>query len=160
MHPDNAAVKTVTWSSSDEAIAIVADGVVTAVAEGTATITAEAGGKSATCEVTVTAAVVPVSVTGVTLSASMVNMYVGDTYNLVATVMPEDAADKSVRWSSSASGVVKVDSNGRLKAMALGSAVITVKTNDGGFTATCSVSVVQDADFGGGGIDDYNPIDL
>ena len=48
--------ETVTWKSDDESVATVENGVVTAVAEGTATITAEAGGKSATCTVTVTKA--------------------------------------------------------------------------------------------------------
>lgn len=91
--------------------------------------------------VTVTYQAAAVSVTGVTLSRSVLSLQTGSSETLTATVAPERATDRSVVWSSSAPSVAEVDQTGRVTAKTEGSAVITVRTNDGGYTARCSVSV-------------------
>ncbi len=64
------------------------------------------------------------------------------TYQLEAVLNPENTADKSVTWDSDNTSVAKVDKNGLVTAVSVGEANITVTTNDGGFTATCKVTVV------------------
>ena len=140
--PSDATDPSVTWSSDNESVATVSSsGVVSAKAPGKATITVKSndGGKVATCSVTVQAKVI--AVTGVSLNETSLTMTEGDTYTLTATVSPNDATDKSVMWSSSNSTVVEVSSTGVVIARSTGSATITVKTTDGGKTASCSVTV-------------------
>ena len=145
--PANADNKAVTWSSSNTAIATVdASGKVTAVAAGSAviTVTTTDGGKTATCTVTVTNPAVPVQ--SVSLNKTELSLNVGESMTLTATVLPENADNKAVTWSSSDAAVATVDSNGKVSAVAAGSAVITVKTTDGEKTATCTVTVIADKD--------------
>ena len=138
--PDNAADKTVVWLSSDLAVATVGeDGTVTARAEGTATITALAGGKTATCAVTVKPK--PVAVESVTLNETTLMIAHGATGKLAATVKPDDADDKTVTWSSSDASVATVSDDGTVTAVKMGTATITATTRDGGKTATCKVTV-------------------
>ena len=140
--PSNATDKSVTWSSNNTSVASVSSsGIVTAKAAGTATITVKTndGGKTATCTVTVTAA--KVTVTSVSLNKTSMSMTVGDTQTLTATVLPSNADDKSVSWSSSNSSVASVSASGIVTANVVGTATITVTTNDGGKTASCLVSV-------------------
>ena len=143
--PDNATDKTVTWTSSNEAAATVENGVVHAVAAGTATITAKAGAKTATCTVTVNAA--KVNVTSVTLSETSLEKKVGDAVvTLTATVGPEDATDKTVTWSSDKPAVASVN-NGEVSILSEGTATITCTATNGtedtadDKTATCTVTV-------------------
>lgn len=147
--PENATDKSVTWNSSDESVAKVdANGKVTAIGEGTATITVTTtdGGHTATCTVTVYRPTpATVSVTGVTLTPDRTRLSIGSKIQLTATVLPEDATDKSVTWSSSNESVAKVDANGLVTAVGTGTATITVTTNDGGHTATCTVIVYRPA---------------
>ena len=132
--PANATDKTVTWSSSNDGIATVKDGVVTAVSLGTATVTAQSGDKTATCEITVEAT----PVTSVTLDKTSVSLKVKETATLTATVAPDDATDKTVTWTSSNDGIVSVD-DGVVTALKLGTATITAKAGDQ--TATCEITV-------------------
>ncbi len=143
VNPDNATNKNVTWSSSDNTIASVSSGKVTALKAGKATITVKTddGGKTATCEVTDNAKVYPV--TGVTLDKTSVELTEGDELTLTATVNPDNATNKNLTWSSSDDVVASV-SNGKITALKAGKATITVKTDDGGKTATCEVIVVRD----------------
>jgi len=147
--PADATDKTVTWSSSNPAAATVdANGKVTAVGGGTATITAKAGAKTATCEVTVN-----VSVTGITLNKSTLKLDEGQTFTLVATVLPSDATDKTVTWTSSDPAVATVE-GGVVKAIKVGTATITAKAGDK--TATCEVTVdVPGHGSGSGGNEDF-----
>ena len=92
--PSNAEDKTVIWSTSDAAVATVADGVITAVGEGKATITAKAGEVTATCEVTVPHKVVEVA--SITLDKPSLSLLEGDIETLTATVSPTNADDPSV----------------------------------------------------------------
>lgn len=82
-----------------------------------------------------------VAVTSVTLSDSSIELPVGGKFTLVAIILPENATNKNVSWSSSNSTVASVDQSGKVTANSEGSAVITVTTADGGKTATCSVTV-------------------
>ena len=138
--PENATDKTVTWSSDNEKVATVNGGTVTAVAPGTATITATTtdGGFTATCAVTVN----PVPVTGVTLNQNTLALFTGESATLTATVAPENATDKTVTWTSDNEKVAAV-ADGKVTAVASGTANITVTTTDGSFAATCAVTVTD-----------------
>ena len=81
-----------------------------------------------------------ISVESVELNINSVNLTIGGTKTLTATVMPSDASDKSVTWESSNTGVATV-SNGIITAVALGESDIKVKTVDGNFVAECNVTV-------------------
>lgn len=143
--PSNATNKNVSWSSSNSNVASVStSGVITAKAAGTATITVKTsdGNKTATCTVTVTNPVI--SVTGITLDKTSSKMTVGDTMTLTATVLPSNATNKDVIWSSSNSNVASVSSSGIVTAKSVGSATITAKTADGNKTATCTIIVKTD----------------
>lgn len=82
-----------------------------------------------------------VSVTGVSVTPTSVTLGVGATQQLTPTITPNNATDKAVTYSTSASGVATVSSTGLITAASAGSATITVTTHDGSFTATCSVTV-------------------
>ena len=140
--PDDATNKAVSWKSSDTGVATVdGSGKVTAVKAGSTTITVTTtdGSKTATCSVTVTSKTV--SVTGVKLDNGKLELKAGETSQLTATVDPSDASDKSLEWTSSDAKIATVDASGKVTAVGVGSATITVKTKDGGKTATCAVTV-------------------
>ncbi|WP_051330745.1 Ig-like domain-containing protein [Aneurinibacillus terranovensis] len=142
--PANATDSSVTWKSDNLSIATVdSSGNVTAVAPGTATITVTTndGNKTASCTVTVVSPVI--HVTGVTLNKTSTTINAGNSEQLTATVTPANATDPSVTWTSSNPSVATVDSNGIVKGISGGTAIITVTTNDGNLTATCTVTVKQ-----------------
>lgn len=136
--PDDASNKSIVWKSNNETVASVMNGTVTAVAPGEAVITVEAESKSATCRITVKAATVPVASVG--LDKTSYDMLVGDSFTLNAVILPENATDKTVVWSTSDSGVATV-TDGLVTAVAAGQAVITVRSSDGDKTASCSLTV-------------------
>ena len=82
-----------------------------------------------------------VHVTGVSVSPATLSLVEGTSDQLRATVTPSDAANKSVSWTSSATAIATVDNTGKVTAVSAGTATITVKTADGGKTATCAVTV-------------------
>ena len=82
-----------------------------------------------------------VAVTGVTVAPAALTLEVGQTGALTATVTPTTATNKAVTWTSSAPAIATVDASGTVKGIAPGTATITVKTADGGKTATCAVTV-------------------
>ena len=130
------------WESSDEAVASVSDdGEVTAVSAGTADITVSSGEISATCAVTVKEPVI--SVESVSLDVQQLELNIGETYTLQATVLPENATDKGIKWSSDDSEIATVDESGLVTAVSLGETVITVITDDGSKTASCMLTVSQ-----------------
>ena len=133
--PDDATDKTVAWSSSDESVAKVDNGKVTAVKSGKATVTAKCGVKTAECAVTVT---VPVS--SITLDKTTLSLVIGESFTLTATVKPDDATDKTVIWSSSDESVARVD-NGKVTAVNAGQAKISAAV--GNITTSCNVVVYQ-----------------
>ena len=134
--PADVSDASVTWTTSNENVVTVVDGVLTAVGAGTATITVtEKYGKMATCTVTV---VIPT--TGISLNTSTQNMAVGDTNTLTATVAPFDATDKNVVWHSSDEAVATVDQNGKVTAIKGGTSIITATASNGS-VASCVVNV-------------------
>ena len=139
--PETAVNKNVTWSSSDENVLVVENGVVTPKGPGVATVkvVSEESELVATVVYNVKARVG--AVTGVTLDKTTLTLPLGETATLVATVAPEDAIDKSLTWESDGKAVSVVD--GVIKADTVGSATITVTTVDGGYTATCKVTVPE-----------------
>ena len=150
VEPSNASDKSVSWKSSATAVATVDGGEVVAVAAGTATITVTTtdGKFTDECKVTVTEDKPgddTIKVTGVTLDQTELTIGVGTYATLVATVEPADATDKTVEWKSNKSSVAIVDDDGRVSGIIPGSATITVTTKDGGFKATCDVTVVNSA---------------
>lgn len=141
--PANATNQAVTWTSSNEAVATVAGGVVTAIAPGEATITVTTadGGKTAQCRVTVEAA--DIVVTGITLDKTILTMTVGEpAVPLIATVTPAEATNRAVTWTSSNEAAATVTADGVVTAVAPGEAIITATTADGGHTATCAITVL------------------
>lgn len=140
--PTNATNKSVTWSSNNTNVATVnTSGLVTAVAAGTATITAKTvdGGKISTSTVTVTATTV--SVTSVSITPSTVPLTTGGTYQLSASIVPSNATNKNVTWKSSNTGVATITATGLVTATGAGSCTITVTTADGSKTANALVAV-------------------
>ena len=139
--PDDATDKTVTWKSSNDAVATVDNGKVTAVALGEATITAttaDGTNLTATCAITVN----PIKAASITLSQTTAELFPGDKITLTATVLPENATDKRVTWMSSNSSIATVSEEGIVTAVAVGETTITAKTADGtNLTATCAVKV-------------------
>lgn len=139
--PSNATNQNVSWSSDNEAVATVSQaGVVTAIKEGTAniTVTTESNNKTAICKVTVSRK--DIAVTGVTLLPEALQMKLKETATLTAAVQPENATNQNVSWTSNNEAVATVD-GGIVTAGAAGTATITVTTEEGGFKATCEVTV-------------------
>ena len=137
--PENATKRSVTCISSNESVATVnSSGYVSALKAGetTITVTTVDGNYQADYQVTVY-----VPVTSVALNKSALTLTIGATVKLTATVSPDDAADKSVIWSSDNEPVATVSDDGTVTAVAAGTATITVTTTDGGKTASCTVTV-------------------
>ena len=135
--PSNATDKTVTWSSSNTSVATVdGNGKVTGIAAGSATITATAGGKSATCAVTVQEPNDPYQI----YLTSELTLEVGDTYKLDPTVYP---AGTKVTWTTSNKAVATISDDSTVTAVAVGTATITgtIPTDKGTKSASCAVTV-------------------
>ncbi len=140
--PEMASNQLVTYSSQDESICTVDTlGNITGVSVGSATVRVETQ-ESAKADI-LTVLVVADSVTGVTLPSSYLTLTAGEMSTLVPTVEPYTAINKNVTFESSNPAVVSVRPSGLLNAHTAGTAVITVTTQDGGFTATCTVAVVD-----------------
>ena len=105
----------------------------------------EAGSSAWYNEENVKLASATVAVTGVTVAPAALTLEVGQTGALTATVAPATATNKAVTWTSSAPAIATVDASGTVKGIAPGTATITVKTADGGKTATCAVTVKEAA---------------
>ena len=140
--PDNAGNKTLTWESDKPSVATVNSqtGEVTGVSKGTATITAKAtdgSNVSAACNVEVKQLVTDINLTDMQINA-------GETKQVQAEVLPENANEKTLAWSSSDDTIATVDSNGNVTGISRGTATITAKATDGSnVNATCKVEVTQ-----------------
>ena len=146
--PENATDKTIDWTTNNDKFVTIektspTKATLKAAIAGKATIRANAGKNAAYIKVTVKAKTV--AVTGVTLDQTELELETGGTATLKATVMPDNASDNTVTWTTSDEKVAKVE-NGEVTAVAAGEAIITATTNDGGFTATCKVTVTAPAE--------------
>lgn len=135
--PDNATNKAVTWASSDNSIATVNNGVITAKNIGTATITATSGGKSATVKVTVD----PIEVTSIKLNKTSTSIVQDSSETITATISPANATNKTITWTSSDSSIATV-SNGKITAKKVGTAKITAKCGSKSAAVTVKVTPV------------------
>ena len=142
VRPSDADNQRVTWSSSNTSVATINNGTVTAIAGGTTTITVTTQDGNFTATITITVNIPTVSVTSVTLTGcdTDIPLIIGDTRQLTATVLPENATNTAVTWSSSSPNVATVV-NGLVTAVTAGTATITVTTEDGTHTATCEITV-------------------
>lgn len=138
IYPENASDKTVVWKSTDSQVATVTDGKVKALQKGTTVITAWAGNKTATCDVTVVADVV---VDKITLDKTTLSLAIEEEATLIATISPKEASEKIVVWTSDKPEVASVDDKGRIKGLKKGSALITAAA--GGKSARCTVTVTD-----------------
>lgn len=136
--PDNATDKTVVWTSSNQDVASVDSyGNITPHSVGTAEITATCGDAYATCIVTVE----PILAESLTLDITEKSAMPGESFNLTATVLPEDATAPGLVWESSNTNVAKVDNVGYVTVMGNGVCMIRVKTTDGSnLSAECVVT--------------------
>ena len=139
--PSNATNQEVTWSFSTSGICTIANGTIVAISSGytVVTVTSVDGGYSASCSITVKEATIPV--TGVSLNKSSVTLLQGATIQLSATVYPTNATNQTVSYSSVTPTVATVNSYGLITAVASGTSVIVVTTQDGNYQASCSVVV-------------------
>lgn len=130
------AVGIVKWSSSNEAVATVENGVVTGLTVGTTQITANVGAHSATCEVAVSA-----EITSLTLNNSKIRLKIDSVATLTASLLPAQSAvvSSNLSWISTNPSVATVDKNGKITAVSLGTANIVASI--GSVTAFCSVTV-------------------
>jgi len=148
--PTTATNIAVRWTSSDPSIATVDEsGLVTAISEGIAIITAttEDGSHRATIAISVS---VPVVVTGISISPNELLLQVGNTTVLTSTLTPEAVTNITVNWSSSDSSVALVDQNGMVTAISIGEAVITATYEDGGFTSSSTI-IIEEASLNSNG---------
>lgn len=143
INPSNATNQELEWTSTDETIAVVdQNGVVRGVDAGVdgretvITVTSKDSGVSATCVVRVTKDVV-----GVVLDCTFKWLAAGSSFQLTASVIPADATNKNVTWSSSDTNVATVDQTGKVTAVNGGTATITVTTEQNSYTAECVVKV-------------------
>lgn len=140
--PVGASDQSVTWKSSNPKVATVDKyGVVKGIAGGVSiiTVTSNDGGYVAHCVVTVKELI-----TTITLNKSYYKLGLGKTYQLVAKINSANASNQKLSWTSSNKKIVTVDSKGRIKGIALGTAKVTVRALDGsGAYATCTVRVTR-----------------
>lgn len=150
VYPDNATDKSITVESLNPSIATINDDyMLTAIAPGTATIKATAlDGSGVTSQLTVivTETSQEIKAEAITIAPTRLTLKPGETSTLKVTISPADATDKTVVWSSDNTSVVTVDNDGRVTAIATGSASVSATTTDGSdLTAECVVEVKEDS---------------
>jgi lysozyme family protein/uncharacterized protein YjdB len=144
LSPSDASDQKTMWATDNENVVKVdANGVVTPVGVGTAHIVVrtEDSGKTAQCTITVAAKAS--TVTGLSLDSTSLSLALGDnSKKLNAVLAPTNATDRKVSWNSDNENVVKVDSNGYLSPVGVGTAIVTATADDGGKKSTCKITVV------------------
>ncbi len=145
--PDNASNKTVNWTSTNPSIASVnASGLVTAIAEGKTQIiatTTDGSNLSAICEIIVNKQFILVSQIQITPSSARIP--VGQPLNLNAIITPNDATNKSIKWSSTNPAVATVSESGIVSAISEGNAIVIASTQDGSnLSAMCQIEVYKE----------------
>ena len=142
--PSKVSNKNVSWtvSSGSTIVSVSSTGLIRALKTGSAKVTAteKEKGYTATCNITVSKQMIPV--TSVSLSESSATIKQGRATTLSATISPVNASNKTVNWTSSNTNVATV-SNGTITGVSAGSATITATTADGGYTSSCVVTVEE-----------------
>ncbi|UZO82592.1 Ig-like domain-containing protein [Aquimarina sp. ERC-38] len=152
--PANATVKRITFTSGNPSVATVnADGMVRAVKAGRAVITAKSvdGNFSKTSTVTVTkgGTTTKIPVTGIRFTPNSLTLKTGATKKLTPAILPANATEKGVTYTSTIPSIATVNSDGVVRALKVGITVITATTKDGGFKATTTVRVIKKPATGG-----------
>lgn len=139
VQPDFTTQKEVKWSSSDNSVATVKDGVVKGINIGICSIyaTSEDGKIIKECKIEV----IPVQVQGITINGNYDNILINDQFSIDYTISPADAANKNVTVTSSDTHIIAVEPDGSLKAVAKGVASITITTEDGQFTTSLQIKI-------------------
>ena len=148
INPSNATNKNVTWTSNNNSVATVSNGVVKGLKEGKSIITVKSddSGMSASTNVTVISNGNGASTTGVAgilVSPTNAILQVGESIKLGITIIPYDAKNQKVTWTSNNTSVVTVTSDGTITAKKEGNAIITAKSDDGGKTSTSNITVIK-----------------
>ncbi len=139
--PVDANNQSLVWTSSDESIATVSNGVVTALKDGTVTITVTSkNGVSTSTTIHVVSSSLEVST--VSFDQTILHINIGDSYCLQATIYPENATIKTLSWESSSPSVATVDDSGKITAYQVGTTTITA-TSTNGKEARCVVEVLD-----------------
>lgn len=140
IEPVDADSSKITWSSDNKSVAIVdSSGTIEAVGAGNATVTVKSeNGVTASVNIKV---LVPVS--SIKFSKQIINMNLNESQILNYTILPNDAYNKNVTFSSSDDTIVSVDQNGQIITKKYGKATITVVTEEGSFRSDCIVNVTE-----------------
>jgi uncharacterized protein YjdB len=140
VYPDNAANKEVVWSTTDTSKATVdANGLVTLVKPGTVTVIATSKDNAAAvayCTLTI-----QIPVVSIALDETTKTMYVGESARMSYVILPANASNNAVTWVSTNTSVITVDSAGKVTAKGVGTAVIILRTSDGGYASYCTITV-------------------
>lgn len=142
--PSNADNTNVSFTSSNEdVVSVNSNGLVVALSDGNAVVTVRTddGEFTDSCNITVLPNIV--NVTGVSITPKSIELEVGQTDSVSSNVLPNNADNKNIEYSSDNELVATVSSNGDVEAIGEGSAIITVTTEDGGYTDTCDVTVSE-----------------
>lgn len=126
------------WTSSNESVATVKDGKVTAISEGTTTITASINGNKSTCTVVVSSDYIPVS--GISINQSSLTILIGSTTTLTANITPSNATYQEITWTSSNETVATVK-DGKVTGISEGTTTITASID--GKKSTCTIKVAD-----------------
>ena len=137
--PQNATNKDIEWESTNKNVAIVKNGIISAIAEGTTEVIAKTidGNISSKCRVEVK----PIMVEAISLNLTNLVLEENEKEQLKATITPQNATNKELMWESSNPSIVKVDQNGLITALAIGEAQITASTKKDNHQAICTVKV-------------------
>ncbi|MCE5204480.1 MAG: Ig-like domain-containing protein [Porphyromonadaceae bacterium] len=146
INPEKATNKKVTWKSSNASVVFVdqhGEMVANKAGNATITVTTEEGNKTATCDVTVELKTIPV--TGISLNKPSLTMVEGDSEILTASIEPSNSTNKSIVWGSSNNEIASVDYTGKVSAHEMGTATLTATSEDGNYSATCDLTVEENA---------------
>ena len=143
--PNDATNGILNWTSSKPSVAAVDNnGFITSKSVGTTTITAtttDGSNLSATCLVIVSKQ----NVTSIMLNKDSLKMHIGETFQLIADVLPENASNPALKWNTNNPSIASVDNNGLVTALSGGTTYINTSTTDGSnLTASCAIEVLPD----------------
>ena len=137
IYPENATYNDILWKSSDETVATVENGLIKTIKVGSAVITAY--NLENNIESSCTVNVKEIEVKSISLDETSVSLGIGQSYILLATISPSNATNRDITWTSSNNNVITVQ-NGKIKAVGIGSAKVSV-TSKNGKKATCTFNV-------------------